>query len=587
MLNKLSKHSILQDIIAMELNAQKHENGNKKAGLFKGKVIVGDPNIDPTFATYAHDLQEYFDKEYSLVYDTNCTINQNIMTFMREQKKTKTPIQNPTNFTTSPIAQDLSLAYMKEAKINEIMAHALSLPEEEKSAYSLTYEEYKALADANPKLVLSTEINQHNVCSALILFKLEHDKLSSKTFSSENNNQPTDDLTYESDEDSQIQRLLPTELIPLPNPVGPQLPNQQLKCWLNSAFNFLMLKLETHSIPEIFGLTADTQAQRQALNEHISKLNTTLKGFQSNYRAITEGTVNASSLESDQLTILNDFKKATANCPENHALQTFFSSENYDKQQDASEFLNLLFDLHNMRLAGEFSLSRTATLSTEYQGTTLQKQAGTANQFALVPIEILHQTSNQTNNSITMNDCINQSGNTQVNVRWTPSEHRLHNDTLNLSATQNYQWKGQLDKLKSISFSLGVFDYDIGKQQRVKRDKIAQKIFNHENPTIQFPVTNDVDGRIYNVHGQLVSLICHQGESPDSGHYITLSYETDGSVIVRDDEVVCKLSDYVTYKQRQQGFEPSDCINSVYEFLINFGFAPYIADYKIVDKTPA
>ncbi|WP_067587987.1 ubiquitin carboxyl-terminal hydrolase family protein [Endozoicomonas ascidiicola] len=587
MLSNLNQHPILQDIIVMELKAQQYENGNKKAGLFRGRVIVGDPNSDPTFATYAHDLKEYFNKNHSLSYDTNCTINQNIMTFMPEQKETQTPIQNPTYSTTSPIDQYVSLTDMKEAKINEIMAHALSLPEEEKPEFALTYEEYKALADANPNHVLSIEFYQHNIYPTLISLKLGYEKLFSSAFSSTNNNQPTDDLTFESDED--IQSLLFTPPVPLPKPVGPQLPNRDSKCWLNSALNFLILKLETNTIPMIPDIAGDTVIKNQALTSLVPLLNAALKNFQTQYRAIAEEILPSDSLEEDQLDIINYFKSIATNCPEGSSLEKLFPRENSSMQQDASEFLTTLFELNKMNSNKEFSLIKKTVCTAEYQGRPLRKITGTSDHFALMPLVTPHHLPNQTDVPFTMNDYIKKSREGLAEVRWARSEHGLETDDLTIPTQQSEEWSGQLDHLKSISFSLGLFDYDIDKQQRIKCADIAQKLFANPSLDITFRATNNSDGLQYNIHGQLTSLICHQGESPFSGHYITLSCESDGSVIVRDDEVVCKLSDYVTYKQQQQGIELSDCIiiNSVYEFLINFGFAPYIADYKIVDKTPA
>jgi len=128
---------------------------------------------------------------------------------------------------------------------------------------------------------------------------------------------------------------------------------------------------------------------------------------------------------------------------------------------------------------------------------------------------------------------------------------------------------------KKVTIKIQPFIFD---EKHDKSKKLCQKaidLFAKDGNPLQLELTDPTTGKRSMAQFKPKSIVCHQGNSPNSGHYFTLSFQDDGTVVMHNDSKVCSLQQYL----HDTGYDKK---MSVVEFLSVQNASPYIIDYHRV-----
>lgn len=371
----------------------------------------------------------------------------------------------------------------------------------------------------------------------------------------------------------------------------PSLKNWGSTCWFNASM-VLMMNMLDHMDSKQWQIVysgQQTHSDKEIMKEAFL---VAMAEFHHHFQAMFCGDMPGCSLEFQQRALMLSLHQLAHHQPE-HSLKALFPKAIPIQQQDAAHFLYELMALMNMPNNPEFTIAMGAEIIGYYQGKMLKRYTD-ASPSSIVNIKIPlpptvqaadggqadgKQAGNEQVGSLALGDCIKAClDGTEGSFDWSREDlARVGITSAGLSlqgSTRNF-WQADLQKLRSFTIVMDMFEFQNG--QGIKRAEHAMEVFMGNSRTIQLPV-HDREGQCCTLYGQIKALICHHGDTPDNGHYIALSFRSD-KIIVHDDSTVMPLHDYL------------DCKTSVdidtrewsyQDFLMNFGFTPYIATYDRV-----
>ncbi|MCL6270956.1 ubiquitin carboxyl-terminal hydrolase [Sansalvadorimonas sp. 2012CJ34-2] len=159
--------------------------------------------------------------------------------------------------------------------------------------------------------------------------------------------------------------------------------------------------------------------------------------------------------------------------------------------------------------------------------------------------------------------------------------HRNHltkPPVLRLKGTRSNSIQMNTKTCRQFSVGLNMFgmDYDLGRV--TKKGKQAAEVFNSIQQGIHLPVVNE-QGQQQIVEGRLKHLVCHQGKTAESGHYISLKFNDDRTITVEDDLKVLELEEYMKYYDKES---PSG--KDVAQILASLDLQPYMLLFERPDE---
>ncbi|CAM3508426.1 hypothetical protein [Parendozoicomonas haliclonae] len=135
-------------------------------------------------------------------------------------------------------------------------------------------------------------------------------------------------------------------------------------------------------------------------------------------------------------------------------------------------------------------------------------------------------------------------------------------------------FRADKDQFKKFTLQFALFDSRNG--QAVKRGSDALDAFRNGGNKITLPMYDTKTGERFEMQARLSSVICHHGNTANSGHYINLTIDEKGQVTVQDDTLNLPLNEYA----KLRGYRKP--VRNVDEFLNISGFTPYMGYYHKV-----